>query len=808
VAADPDLTYLKVKKGGETLVIAEERAAEVLGEDFEVRERMKGRDLVGLSYRPPFDFLKPEGRAYVVVAADFVTAEDGTGLVHTAPAFGEDDYNLGRAEGLAFVNPVEEDGSFSADVPPWKGRFVIEANDDIIEDLRARGVLYESGRVTHTYPFCWRCDSPLVYYAHPSWYVKTTEFKDRMVELNRTIDWHPPEYGHNRFGRWLENNVDWALSRERYWGTPLNVWMCESCSARRCVGSVQELKELAVEMRGEVDLHRPWVDGVELKCDCGGRMKRTPEVIDCWFDTGGMPYAQYHWPFENRELFESQFPADFICEAVDQTRGWFYSMLAISTFMSDRPSFKSVIVTDLVLDAEGQKMSKSRGNAVDPMALLDRTGADPLRWYFYASSPVWLPTRFSVEQVTEVARKLLGTLRNVHSFFALYANIDCFDPRRHQLAVGERPLMDRWLISRLNTLIGYVDEELSRYEVTRPARAIQDFVIDDLSNWYVRRCRRRFWRHEMNEDKRAAYSTLYETLLALSRLAAPFLPFVAEEIYRHLMIPVDPEAPESVHLADYPEPDRDLEDSELERAMESVMRGVSLIRAARNRANIKVKQPLGEVKLRLGQKVDGGLLEELLSHLREEVNVKEVTLTGDISEYVTYEVTPRFDVLGPRLGGRVKALRPLLADLDMGAVRRLEAGAAIAVSLDGEEVELRPEEVEVRKTEREGFLFESDGTSSIVLDTEITPELLAEGCARELVSGIQNLRKKSGFDVTDGIRIHLKGGDMLKQTLELFGDHIKAETLAASVDGEMPDGAEPSEIKAGGEKVRVILERT
>jgi isoleucyl-tRNA synthetase len=809
VAVHPDLTYLKVRYGDDILIIAEDRAAAVLGEDVEILERKRGADLVGLAYEAPFAFMEPEGRSHVVVAADFVSAEDGSGLVHTAPAFGEDDYELGRREDLAFVNPVRADGTFSEEITPYAGWFVIDANADIIDDLRRRGILLRSGTVVHTYPYCWRCDSPLIYYAHPSWFVKTTAFKDEMIRINQGINWYPPEYGSNRFGRWLENNVDWALSRERYWGTPLNIWICESCGREHSVGSIQELRSLALVMEGEIDLHRPWLDGVVLKCEaCGGTMKRTPEVIDCWFDTGGMPYAQYHYPFENKDVFESQFPADFICEAVDQTRGWFYSMVAISTFMSHQSSFKNVMVAELILDETGQKMSKSRGNVVDTFDVIARTGADPLRWYLYASSPIWLPKKFSVDSVVDVARKVLGTLRNVFAFFTLYANIDGFDPRRDRVEIGDRTLMDRWLVSRLNSLSIYVDRELENYDVTRAARRIQDFIIDDLSNWYVRRSRRRYWRHEMTKDKISAYATLYEALVTLSGLAAPFLPFVTEEIYRNLVTPVDCDAPASVHLCDYPTGDAGLVDESLEAGMDLVMRWVSLVRAARNRARIKVKQPLGKAKLARTGDMPVEALMPLLEHLKEEVNLKEVTFEEDLSGYVTYEVVPRFDLLGPRLGGRVKAVKDALARAGLDAARALEDGKPVEVALDGETVEIKPDEVTLRKSEKEGWLFEGDGTCSIVLDTTLTPDLLAEGRAREIVSGIQNLRKQSGFDVTDSIRIHIRGDELTGRAVEIFSEHIKSETLALSIDSNLPAGGAVSELPAGDGEVSVVLERT
>jgi isoleucyl-tRNA synthetase len=807
VAVHPTFVYLKVNYRGEKLVIAERRAEAVLGKDFEVLEKKKGADLVGLHYEAPFAYAKFDGRAHVVVAADFVTGEDGTGLVHTAPAFGADDYNLGRQEDLAFVNPVLEDGTFTEEITPWKGRFVIEANPSINEDLRKRGLLFREEKVIHTYPFCWRCDSPLIYYAHPSWYVKTTAFKDEMIALNKTINWVPKEFGDNRFGQWLENNVDWALSRDRYWGTPLNIWICDSCGKEVSVGGVAELKAKAIDFSGEVDLHRPWIDKVVLRCECGGKMTRTPEVIDCWFDTGGMPYAQYHYPFENKDLFESQFPADFICEAVDQTRGWFYSLLAISTFMSHQPSFRNVMVSELVLDETGQKMSKSRGRVVVPREVIAATGADPLRWYLYTTSPIWIPTRFSMDGVVEVARKMLGTLRNVHSFFTLYANIDCFDPRIHKIAIPKRPVMDRWLISRLNTVVRYVDAELAQYEVTRAARALQDFVVDDLSNWYVRRSRRRYWRHEMNDDKAAAYATLYETLVATSKLLAPFMPFVADEIYRHLVVPVEKGAPASIHLCDYPVSDAAHIDTDLEAAMGVVVRCVTLVRAARNRAKIKVKQPLPAARLKLGTKVDKHLLSSLLHHLKEEVNVKDVILEADLSAYVTYDVLPRFDLLGPKLGEKVKALKGALKEIDLASIARLESGLTITVKIDGQETELEPGEVTVRRTEREGHLFESDGSNAIVLDVKITPELLAEGHAREIVSRIQNLRKQSGFDVTDKIRIYVAGGELALRAFDLYGEHIKSETLAVAIESKLPSGEEPFEFAVGDESLKVVLKK-
>ncbi|HVP58384.1 MAG TPA: isoleucine--tRNA ligase, partial [bacterium] len=807
VAVHPTFTYLKVSYRGEKLLIAERRAEAVLGKDFQVLERRKGTDLVGLHYEPPFTYAKFEGRAHVVVAADFVTGEDGTGLVHTAPAFGADDYNLGRAEDLAFVNPVLEDGTFAEEITPWKGKFVIDANPSINEDLRKRGILFREEKIVHTYPFCWRCDSPLIYYAHPSWYIKTTAFKDEMIALNKTINWVPKEFGDNRFGQWLENNVDWALSRDRYWGTPLNIWLCEGCGKYVSIGSIADLKAKAIEFKGELDLHRPWIDTVVLKCDCGGKMRRTPEVIDCWFDTGCMPYAQYHYPFEARELFEQQFPADFICEAVDQTRGWFYSLLAISTFMSHQPSFRNVMVSELILDTTGQKMSKSRGRVVAPAEVIAATGADPLRWYLYATSPIWLPTRFSTEGVVEVARKMLGTLRNVHSFFTLYANIDGFDPRAHSVPLAKRPVIDRWLVSRLNTMIKYVDTELAQYEVTRAARALQDFVVDELSNWYVRRSRRRYWRHEMNADKAAAYSTLYETLVATTKLLAPFMPFVADEIYRHLVLPVEPGAEPSVHLADFPVSDAAAVDSGLEAAMDAIVRCVTLVRAARNRAKIKVKQPLPVARIKIAAKLDKDLLSSLLHHLKEEVNVKEVVIAADLASYVTYDVVPRFDLLGPRLGERVKALREALKQIDLASISRLENGLGITVTIDGGEVALEPGEVMVRRTEREGHLFESDGANAIVLDTTITPELEAEGHAREIVSRIQNLRKQSGFDVTDKIAIHVAGTGTAMRAFDVHAEHIKSETLAVSIDQALPAGREPVELAIGDGHVRIVIDR-
>lgn len=808
VAVNPDLTYLKVHYGDDTLIIAENRATAVLGNRFEVIERVKGRDLVGLRYRPPFEFVKPQGKAHLVVSADFVSAEDGTGLVHTAPAFGEEDYNLGRSENLAFINPVKEDGTFDDRITPWKGKFVIDANQGIIEDLKQRGLLLKAETVVHTYPFCWRCDSPLIYYAHPSWYIKTTAFKDEMIEINKAINWYPKEYGYNRFGQWLENNVDWALSRERYWGTPLNIWICESCGYMHCVGSLEELRRLAVKIEGEVDLHRPWIDGVKLRCrECGGIMNRTPEVIDCWFDTGGMPYAQYHYPFENQDIFESQFPADFICEAVDQTRGWFYSLLAISTFMSHQSSFKNVMVAELILDEAGQKMSKSRGNVVRPQEVLSLVGADPLRWYLYASSPIWIPKRFSTDQVVEVARKMLGTLRNVASFFALYANIDAFDPRIDNVPVEDRTLMDRWIISRLNSLILYVDTELENYEITRAARAIQEFVIEDLSNWYVRRSRRRYWRHEMNQDKISAYCTLYEVLVTLSKLVAPFMPFVAEEIYRHIVIPVDPKASESVHLTDFPIADQSLIDKELEEVMSAIISLASLVRAARNRVKIKVKQPLPEVRISLKRRLNEQYFAELISHLKDEINVKNAILADDLSEFVSYEIKPRFDLLGPKLGEKVKKLQGCLAKLDASSILRLENQLPITVDLDGSQIEINPDEVIVRKTELEGWVFETDGLNSIVLDTRITEDLLAEGYARELVSTIQNLRKKMGFDVTDNIEIFFQADDQLAKVIERHRQHIMGETLAISITNGLPKGKDGFETRIGNKSIRLVLER-
>ena len=782
LAVHPQVTYVQVRKEGRLYWLAQSLAAKVLGEDCEVVQALPGRELEGIEYRQLMPFVSVEKKAFFVTTADYVTTEDGTGIVHIAPAFGEDDYNVGLKYDLPVPNPVDEAGRYTA--TPWAGSFVIDADVEIIKWLAAEEKLFAKEKMTHNYPHCWRCTTPLLYYAKPGWYIEMTRLRDKLIENNNSVEWYPPYVGEKRFGNWLENLNDWALSRTRYWGTPLNIWRCP-CGHTESVGSRAELARLALEPVDEtLDLHRPYIDQVHLRCSqCGGEMTRVSEVIDCWFDSGAMPFAQYHYPFENLELFNEQFPADFISEAIDQTRGWFYSLLAISTFIKGVSPYKRVLVNDLILDKEGKKMSKSRGNTADPFELFAKYGADAVRWYLIEVSPVWLPTRFDPDGVLEVQGRFFGTLRNVYAFFSLYANTDELDPREFFVPVKERPELDRWILSKLNNLVLTVREAMDAYDLTRGVRAIQDFTVEDLSNWYIRRARRRFWASTLDDDKRAVYNTTHEVLRTLALLIAPFAPFSAEELHLKLT-----EGEESVHLAAFPQADKEAIDKGVEERMDLARSLVGLGRAAREQVKVKVRQPLQKIL------VDGrhrALLADLVPLIQEELNVKEVEYVADRSRYMEYRLKPNFPVAGPALGAKIKEFGGALARLDAAQVApRLEAGEEVAVTLQGEETLVGRDLVEVVIAARAGFTVEMENGLYVILDTTLTRDLIDEGLAREFVSKVQQLRKRLDYQVADRIRIVYDSDDEVAGAVAAFADYIRKETLALSVERVQDPGLE------------------
>lgn len=776
LAVHPDQTYVKVLHHGQNLILAKARL-EVLDGDYEILAEMKGSALERRSYEPLFSYVPVDKPAWFIGLADYVSMSDGTGIVHTAPAFGADDYSLGTKYDLPFVNPVDAEGKFEAAVTPWAGIFVKTADKEIIRHLKDSGKLYRREQIKHNYPFCWRCSSPLIYYARESWYIRTTQFKDQLIENNKKIDWYPSFVGEKRFGEWLENNVDWALSRDRFWGTPLNIWVCEDCGHKSSVGSRAELAqkgkmESGAAVSEDIELHRPYIDEVKLACEkCGSVMHRTPEVIDCWFDSGAMPFAQWHYPFENKERFETElFPADFISEGIDQTRGWFYSMLTISTLFKGVSSYKSCLVNDMVLDKKGQKMSKTKGNSVDPIELMHDYGADAIRWYLLEVSPPWVPTRFDVDGVRETISKFIGTLKNVYAFYATYANIDNFDAGSYPTDWERDAEIDRWIISRLQSLIKDVREYTEIYEFTRSVRAIQDFVIDELSNWYVRRSRRRFWSFELTEDKIQAYRTLYMVLLEISKLIAPFVPYLAEELFQNL------KGGESVHLADYPVSEAQYIDAELQRDMQAVIDVVSLGRTARGESNLKIRQPLGVMY------VPGKLresLDKMLDLIKEEVNIQQIRYVETDSDFVQYELKPDFKVMGPKYGKQMKAIAAYLQKADSAqALRDFAAKGSFEFDLNGEHVTLLPEDLQVQILPREGYVFASMKDIFIALDTELNEELILEGYARELINKIQFSRKEQGFEIMDHISISYCGDEQIDKAIANHKDYIMSETLA------------------------------
>lgn len=788
LCVNPDETYCKVKAAdGYTYYMAEALLDKVLGKlakeegekAYEVLETYKGTDLEYKAYEPLFACAgeaaaKQKKKAHFVTCDNYVTMSDGTGIVHIAPAFGEDDSRIGRNYELPFVQFVDGQGNLTKETP-YAGVFVKKADPMVLTDLDKEGKLFDAPKFEHDYPHCWRCDTPLIYYARESWFIKMTAVKDDLIRNNNTINWIPESIGKGRFGDWLENVQDWGISRNRYWGTPLNIWQCE-CGHMHSIGSRQELFEMSGDERAKtVELHRPYIDEITLKCpECGGEMHRVPEVIDCWFDSGAMPFAQHHYPFENKELFEQQFPANFISEAVDQTRGWFYSLLAESTLLFNKAPYKNVIVLGHVQDENGQKMSKSKGNAVDPFDALNKYGADAIRWYFYINSAPWLPNRFHGKAVVEGQRKFMSTLWNTYAFFVLYADIDNFDPTKYELNYDQLPVMDKWLLSRLNTTVQAVDNDLANYKIPEAARALQEFV-DEMSNWYVRRSRERFWAKGMEQDKINAYMTLYHALVTIAKTAAPMIPFMTEDIYQNLVRSVDKDAPESIHLCDFPTVNEAWIDKDLEADMKELLEIVVLGRACRNTANIKNRQPIGTMYVKAEKKMS----EFYTDIIADELNVKEVKFADDVESFISYSFKPQLRTVGPKYGKLLGGIRQALTDINgTAAMNELRTNGVLKLDINGNNVELTEEDLLIETAQTEGYVSESDGGTSVVLDTNLTPELIEEGFVREIISKIQTMRKEAGFEVMDKIVVYAHGNDKIQDVMKAHEDEIKSEVLA------------------------------
>ena len=804
LCVNPNVTYVKVRVYGKVYYLAEALMDSVFADswgDREILATMKGKDLEHRKYEPlyPFADKDVQDKAFFVTCDDYVTTEDGTGIVHIAPAFGEDDNRVCRKYGMPFVQFVNDKGEMTEETD-WPGVFVKDADPLILADLEKSGKLFKAPEFTHSYPHCWRCDTPLIYYARASWFIRMTAVRDALVANNNTVNWIPKTIGDGRFGNWIEHVQDWGISRDRYWGTPLNIWKC-SCGHEHSVGSIAELRELQPNCPADIELHRPYIDTITFPCEqCGAEMHRVPEVIDCWFDSGAMPFAQWHYPFENKEIFEKYFPADFISEAVDQTRGWFYSLIAISTLLFDKSPYKNVIVLGHVQDENGQKMSKSKGNAVEPMDALRRHGADAIRWYFYENSAPWLPNRFSDDAVQEGARKFMGTLWNTYAFYVLYANIDNFDPTAHTLDYNRLSVMDRWVFSRLNTMVRTVDDCLANYRVTEAAKAVQSFV-EELSNWYVRRSRSRFWAKGMEQDKVDAYMTLYTALVTTVKAAAPMVPFITESIYRNLVCSVDKTAPISVHLADFPTVNEALIDTQLEENMEIVLEVVTLGRAARNAANIKNRQPVARMFI----KAEHTLPEFFVEIIEDELNVKEAAFREDMSDFLSYHVKPNFRVLGAKVGKQMNAVKKALEESDGAAVKdALAGGGSYTLHLADGDVTVTSEDVEVTVAQQDGYNCQSYGGVTVALETTLTEELLAEGFIREIISKVQTMRKECGLEVTDHIMLDLSGNAKLTAIAAKNEAFIREITLADSVSYDAPAGTS-KEWNINGQKLTLSI---
>ena len=818
LCVNPHESYVKVVDGEYTYIMAEALVEKVLGEGREILERYIGTDLEGMEYEPLYECARAAAekqgkKAHFVTVDEYVTMTDGTGIVHIAPAFGEDDSRIGRNYDLPLLKFVDEQGRMTPDTPfagyrckPTQKEMkegAVSADPEILKDLKARGLLAAAPKFEHDYPHCWRCGTPLIYYARESWFIRMTAVKDDLVANNKKINWIPKSIGEGRFGDWLENIQDWALSRDRYWGTPLPVWICDDCGKKHAIGSKQELKEMSTNCPDDIELHKPFIDRVELKCPCcGGVMHRVPEVIDCWFDSGSMPFAQHHYPFENQELFKAQFPASFISEAVDQTRGWFYSLHAISTLIFNEPCFKNVIVLGLVQDENGQKMSKSKGNAVDPMEALAKYGADAIRWYFIVNSAPWLPSRFYGKAVMEGQRKFLGTLWNTYAFYVLYANIDNFNPLEHALEYDKLAVIDKWILSRLNSTIKTVDANMAAYKIPESGKALQAFT-DDLSNWYVRRSRTRFWAKGMEQDKINAYMTLYTSLITLSKLAAPMIPFMTEEIYQNLVRSIDSDAPESIHLTDYPVADESMIDPELEENMDHVLKIVVLGRAARNESGIKNRQPIARMMVKAPYEIPE-FYQEIIT---EELNIKKVEMTDDADSFISYTFKPQLKTVGPKFGKLVGGIRKALTEIDgSAAMKELNEEGTLTLDINGASVVLSRDDLLIDMAQSEGFETQSDGKVTVVLDKKLTPELIEEGFVRELISKIQTMRKEAGFEVMDRIRLYVSGNERLEKIIRDNSGTIGRDVLADdfTVGGT---GGYTKDWKINGEPVTLGVEK-
>ena len=791
-------TYIEAKVGDEILILSKDLADKVLGEDYEIAREFPGTQLLGTKYEQLMPFGKVEGKAFEVIHGDYVTLSDGTGVVHIAPAYGEDDSLVAKANGITFINLVDKAGKFVEEVTPWAGKFVKKCDESICKWLEENNKLFKAEKHLHSYPHCWRCDTPLLYYPKESWFVAMTTLRDKLIENNNKINWYPDNIRTGRFGKFLENVIDWGISRDRYWGTPLPIWQCE-CGHKQCIGSIEELKNKGINVPKDIELHKPYIDEVHLNCpECGKEMERVKEVIDCWFDSGSMPFAQLHYPFENKELFEQNYPAQFISEAVDQTRGWFYTLLAISTAVFDRNPFENCIVLGHVLDKKGLKMSKSKGNVVDPFEVLASEGADATRWHFYTASAPWLPTRFSTDDVSEAGRKFLSTLWNVYSFYVLYADLDKFNPTEYADFVSDN-VMDKWIMSKLNTLVKDVDDKLNSYDITNAALAIEDFT-DELSNWYVRRNRARYWSETLTDDKIGAYVTLYRVLTTLVKVSAPFVPFITEEIYQNLVVNLDPKAEESVHLCLWPEVNEKAIDKNLEAEMDLAYKIVKLGRSARNGANIKNRQPLSKMLVSTDS-----LPVYYGDIIIDELNIKAVEFGADLSTHVNFEIKPNLPVLGRAYGKMIPQIRKEIgARNQMELAQTIQNGGVVTINVDGTEIELNKENLLVTMQGLEGYAFAGEGSIGVVLDTHISDELREEGHVREMISKIQNMRKESGFQVADKIKLYVSDNEMLMDVIKKFAETIKRDTLTEEII--FAANREYTETTINGEKLNMAVE--
>ena len=812
VAVGEDYDYVSVEEGnGQHLILAKECIPSLFGDEApQIVENYKGSDLQEWEYEPLFDGGQHPEKSHYIVTGDFVTTTEGSGLVHIAPAFGQDDYDIGQKYGLPLVQLVGPDGRFVPEVKDaWAGEYVKDADPKIIENLDGRGLLFKEAEYTHQYPFCWRCDTPLLYYARESWFIRTTAIRDRMHQHNQQINWYPEHIKDGRFGNWLENNIDWGLSRERYWGTPLPIWVCDDCGHQHCIGSIAELQELGTDVPDDIELHRPYVDAVALACEkCHGTMHRVQDVIDCWFDSGCAHTAQWHYPFENKEMLEQAYPADFISEAIDQTRGWFYSLLATGTLLYDKPAYKNCLCLELIMGPDGQKMSKSRGNTVDPWTILNGQGADAMRWYMFTATTPWTPRVFKPEGIDEALKKFMGTLQNVYSFFVMYANLEQIDVLQDVPPVSERATVDRWILSRLHTLIDKVRDEMENYHLTNAPRAIEAFV-DDLSNWYVRRSRDRFWGAEAGPDKHAAYATLYEVLVTVAKLSAPFVPFLADALYRNLVCSLNTEAPLSVHLVEYPVADAALKDAQLEADMDFTREVISMGHAARNRSGIKTRQPLAEITLGALSDVEKATVNRLANLIYDELNVKAIGFTEELDAFAQVTLKPNFKVLGPKYGKGVQAIAKALASADAVALKaELEAAGSLQVEASGETYTLEQSEVDVQTQNREGFFVEMDAKKFVALSTELTHALTLEGLAREFVNKIQNMRKEADFNVSDRIKLSLDTtSSLVDEAFQVHQDYILRETLTTVVVDTPGENAFTLAQKLNGEPATLSVEQ-